>query len=61
MTCDFMHLNSTSGMHLRFITARRYASAVYNIHRFRTKGATIFLRLTLTNADRFLKFFHRQT
>ena len=31
------------------------------LHRVRKKGATLFLPVTLRNANRFSKFFHRHT
>jgi len=40
--------------------AKAKASNSY-IHRVRKKGATLFLPVTLRNANRFSKFFYRHT
>jgi len=36
-------------------------SPIVNIHRVRKKGATLFLLVTLRNANRFSKFFYHHT
>ena len=45
----------------RPVSVEVYALWKISIHRVRKKVATIFLPLTLSNADRFSKYFHLQT
>jgi len=51
-----MQNKNTHGMHFKHI----FHLGLY-VHRVRKKGATLFLPVTLRNANRFSKFFYRHT